>query len=171
MTRRLRIEEMERLLRSLADSPLAEPPGPTLRRARALGAHLPRPDATGNWIIRMLADTLLDPLPAGVRSAAGGERRMLLAAGSGSLEREIDLLFLPDPAGRIRILGQVLPTAPGLRVEVRSGRSVRRAEPGEGGDFAIGALPARSRSFSLRIEEPGVADLVLADLPLPRDRE
>lgn len=170
MTRRLRPEEMEQLLHALAGSPLAEPPEPTLRRARALAAHLPRPDATGHWIVRVVTDTLLDPLPAGVRSGSGGERRMLLVAESGAREREIDLLFLSDPAGRTRILGQVLPTAPGLRVEVRSGRSVRRAEPGEGGDFSLEALPAASRRFSLRIEETGVSDLVLADLLLPRDR-
>ena len=80
-----------------------------------------------------LAIRAAEPVPAGVRNAGAGERRMLLELhplGREHTPLQLDLRVRREPAGGVEMAGQLLPPWVGAPVEVRrAGSSKRRREP------------------------------------------
>ena len=140
-----------------------------LRKARALGSRLgSRPVGGLQWLTALVFDSAAQPLPVGVRSAAGGQRRLLYEAQAGSAEErcQLDLRVRREPAGTIELTGQLLPPWVSARVEAATGRTRRKKTLGESGEFLIRGIPARAETLRLEIRGEDGEQLVVQEVPL-----
>ena len=169
-------ESWERWVReTLQGSHLKEPPGGTLRKAVALGGRLrPEESAAGRWLAKLVFDSAAEPLPAGVRGEAAGERRLLYQIPPGTLVDEggqLDLRLVREPRGTVELIGQVLPPVADAWVEARVARTRRRQRLGDDGEFLLRGLPSRAGELRLEIRREGEEPLVFEGVPLlsPKD--
>lgn len=163
---------LERLLSARS---LQEPPRDVLHRAIALGALLPSPaPSLGEWLVRLVFDSGAQPVPAGLRSGGSAERRLLFeatSAGEPGAVRQVDLRLRRESGGDVEVIGQCLPPLPGTTVEVRSGRSTRRATLDESGEFLLRRVPGRAEALSLAWTSSDGDEVLLAvdAVPVPED--
>jgi hypothetical protein len=147
---------------------LRQPPGSTLRRALALGSQLEPTTGAAAWLVRLLFDSAGQPLPAGVRGASAGQRRLLYEARTkAGGELQLDLRLRRQRDGSLELTGQLLPPWTGAQVEAAAGRTCKKLVLGDAGEFLVKRLPARAESLSLRIRAASGDELDIADVPLP----
>ena len=149
---------------------LHQPPGSTLRKALTLGGQLEPQTSAAAWLVRLLFDSAGQPLPAGVRGASTGQRRLLYEALTqpGS-EVQLDLRLRRQRDGSLEVTGQLLPPWAGARVEASSGRTRRKLVLGDAGEFVVKRLPARTETLSLKIRAESGDELDIDDVPLPEN--
>lgn len=162
----------DELIDRLAGRSLTEPPAATMHRARALATRLPSPAPSPvRWLVELLFDSSLSPLPAGVRGAAGSERRLLLRLGpAGESGVELDLLLRRESTGAVSIQGQLVPPPGEGEIEVDAGARLRTLTLSEVGDFRIAGVRAAADHVSLKIAFPGVEPIRIDNLRLPDGR-
>jgi len=147
---------------------LREPPAAVVRRAIALGHGLRSRSARGlDWLVELLFDSTAQPLPAGVRGAAGAERRCLYGARRAEASCQVDLRLARGPRGAVELTGQILPPPKGGWVEATIGKSSRRRKLGKTGEFVFRRLPGHARTLKLEILGEDARSLVIDDVPLP----
>jgi len=116
---------------------------PGALRERALAAFAPAPAAAPAGgvagLVRLVFDSLRDPLPALARRAVGEARRLRFTLGDGAFELECEAAEAGLVVMRGRLGG---PEAALHRIEVRVGDEARSAWPDAGGSFALEAVPA-----------------------------
>ena len=161
-------EPLEKLL---AARSLKEPPRDVLHLAFALKARLPEAkESLAAWIVRVVFDSGLQPVPAGLRSAGGSsERRVLFEAQMGSDAaslRQVDLRVKREAGGTYEVLGQCLPPWQAASVEVRSGRTRRSADLDDAGEFLLRGLAAKD-ALTLTLKVGGLPVVTLDPVPLP----
>jgi hypothetical protein len=154
--------------KTLKEARLEEPSPGALRRAVALGSQLPGKKALGQWLVELIFDSASAPLPAGVRGAAGGERRVLYQIGlpEGGEPWQLDLRVRRESGDTLAVTGQILPPLAGGRVEARVGRVRRTRELGESGEFLLRSLPVEAGTLRLEIFPDDGESLVIPDIPL-----
>ena len=149
---------------------LQAPSAGALRKARALGSRLDSKPVGGlQWLTALVFDSVAQPLPVGVRSAASGQRRLLYEARGGSAAEErcqLDLRVRREPAGTIELMGQLLPPWVRARVEATAGRTKRKKTLGESGEFLMRGIPARAEALRLEIRGENGEQLVVQEVPL-----
>lgn len=149
---------------------LQAPSAGALRRAEALGSRLaPRPASGLRWLTELVFDSAAQPLPVGVRSAAGGQRRLLYEARADPATKDrcqLDLRVRREPAGTIELMGQLLPPWAHARVEATAGRTKRKKKLGESGEFVIRGIPARAQALRLEIHGEDGERLIVQEVPL-----
>jgi len=147
---------------------LREPSTKALRRALALGERLQAGStATRPWRIRLCFDSLLEPLPVGVRAHAAGERRLLYeirSAGRAGRSLQLDLLIRRRATGRLDVTGQLLPPPDRGRVEVWWDGERRSGKIGSGGEFLLRGMAGVSRPFELRLQAADF-EVTVPDIP------
>jgi hypothetical protein len=144
---------------------LVEPPPHVIRLAVALAGSIePKPGRVRAWLARLVFDSSRELLPVGLRRRAAAERRLLFEI-SGRTERravrQLDLRVRRLRSGPVEVTGHLFPPPEKARLEIRAGRSVRKAEMNELGEFLIRDLPAASRGIVVRIEARGDAPIVV----------
>ena len=151
---------------------LAQPSPGVIRRAIALGGQLAGRSAAGPgaWA-RLIFDSATQPLPAGVRSAAPAERRLLYELREAGGERETGQLDLrvhreSGEKSKIEIRGQVLPQRPGAVIKAEVGRYRRRLTLDESGEFLLRGVPGQATSISIEIDGPEHESLIIPAIPL-----
>jgi len=153
---------------------LQEPPNAALRRALALGSQLASGARHSHWLVKLLFDSAVQPLPAGVRGSTA-DRRLLFEARAGADEAaayQLDLRLRRERGGSLELTGQVLPPLEGARIEVQAGRVRRGQALGDTGEFVLRGLPRGAGSLRLRLEEAEGPGLELPEIPLlPVDGE
>lgn len=119
---------------------------------------------------RLLSDSLLAPLPAGVRSEASGQRRILGRAGRWSF----DLRFEPSAGKRVYLTGQVLGSAPqhavpaGLVIALMSADTLlARTEANQFGEFHLQFVPKTGLQMYVDIPGSRPIGIALPDLDSP----
>ena len=145
---------------------LHEPPEGAVRRAVSIAAasREDRPGAV-EWLVKLLFDSSVQPLPAGVRAAASEPRRLLYEV-RGRESHQLDLRLRRERAGTVELTGQLLPPAADARVVAQLGRLRRTARMSAAGEFLLRGLPGKSPSVRLEIETDG-EPIVVPDVPLP----
>lgn len=151
---------------------LAEPSPGAVRRAIALGGQLGGRSATGPgaWA-RLIFDSATQPLPAGVRSAAPAERRLLYELGDAGDDREAAQLDLrvhreSTGGGKIEIRGQLLPQRPGATIRAEVGGYRRRVTLDESGEFLFRGIPGQATSIAIEIDGPEDESVIIPAIPL-----
>ena len=163
-------EESVDLVRALRGKHLAEPPSGVLRRAIALGERLePRPRAL-RWLVDLLFDSAMQPVPVGVRGGTS-ERRLLYKIQDDAETCQLDLRVRQEPSGGAEVVGQLLPPWPGARVEVRAAKLTKAASLGDSGEFLVRGLPVKAERFRLTIRRPDGTTVVIDSVPVPSQRE
>jgi len=154
--------------KTLREARLEEPSRGALRCAVALGSQLPGRKTAGQWLVELIFDSASAPLPAGVRGAAGGERRILYQIGppEGGEPWQLDLRVRRESGDTLGVTGQILPPPAGGRVEARVGRIRRTRKLGESGEFLLRSLPVEAGTLRLEILPDGGDPLVIPDVPL-----
>lgn len=166
---------LERLLSARS---LTDPPRDVLQRALQLKALLPRaPESLGEWLVRLVFDSGMQPLPAGLRAGAAtapSERRLLFEArrtGETGAPRQVDIRVRRESGGDLEVAGQCLPPwspeAGAVTVEVRSGKTSRRATLDDSGEFLLRRLPSRTESLSISWTAGDQLLLSLESVPVP----
>jgi hypothetical protein len=162
---------LETLLRG---SSLQEPPRDVLHRAFALKELLPQAaPSLVDWLVKLVFDSGLQPVPAGLRSGGSSERRLLFEARTESdpaTVRQVDVRVRREAAGTVEVLGQCLPPWKAAKVEVKSGRSKKTAEVDEAGEFLLRGLNAKGETFELSLVVDGRPLLTLGAVPVPDSR-
>ena len=147
---------LERVLETTRGGPLPEAPPDVLERAIAIAAR--GRAATGGerrgWgLARLVRDSLSQPLPAGVRGAPGGERRLLYQAQEADLDLEIS--EAPEGGARLRLTGQLLvrgiPPQAGTLATLRTaaGAAVAEAAADPVGTFVFPAVSPGSYALDV----------------------
>ena len=154
--------------RTLKQARLEEPPAGTLRRATALAGRFAEKKAAGQWLVEMIFDSASTPLPAGVRAAAGGERRVLYQIGppEGGEPWQLDLRVRREGGDELAVTGQLLPPLAGGRIEARAGRTRRRRKLGKAGEFVLRSIPVEAGALRLEIFPDAGESLVIPEVPL-----
>ena len=134
------------------------PPASAVRLARALfdrRAESPLA-AVPTLVARLLGDTALVPVPAGVRSGRSIARHALFEAGGYSVDLRLEE---DDARPQFVVVGQVLDpggaAAPGEGAEavlVRAGRVVATGAVNEFGEFRLDCAPARGLTLQVPID-------------------
>jgi hypothetical protein len=149
---------------------LEEPSRGALRTAIALGGGLAeRAAGRKPWWFETIFDSAAEPLPAGVRGAGVGERRLLYQLREPDTEEDthqLDLRIQRARGGELMLTGQLLPPWSDSRVEARSGRTRRSTPLGKAGEFQLRGLPVRDDGVQLRIEGGEGQVLLIPDIPL-----
>jgi hypothetical protein len=155
----------------LAGRFLVEPPRDVLHRAFALKSLLPQAaEGLGAWIVRLVFDSGVQPVPAGVRSGGSSERRLLFEARRSESDpepRQVDLRIRRESGGGIEILGQCLPPWKAASVEAGSGKAAKSAEVDEAGEFLLRGVSAKGGPIVLRLVVDGREMLVIDAVPVP----
>jgi len=153
---------------------LHEPPNAAMRRALALGSELASRVRRSHWLVELLFDSAVEPLPAGVRGSTA-DRRLLFEARSGADEAiayQLDLRLKRERGGSLELTGQLLPPLVGARIEARAGRVRRSRTLGDTGEFVLRGLPRGAGSLQVRVEEADGPGLEFPEIPLlPADGE
>lgn len=111
-----------------------------------VAAALAAPSVVAAWqdldagLLDVLADTAMQPVPAGVRSG-GGPRLVTFGSGSGPDNCSVEVEVGVEPAGTLRLVGLVVPTGPG-ELEVRHPGGVMRVPVDELGRFRAAGVPS-----------------------------
>ena len=127
------------------------PPVPAALREQALAAFAPSAQASPvarvlEQVARLLFDSASTPLPAAVRHALGGARRLRFALGDDRLELEYE----PESAGLASLRGRLLSEeAPLHRIEIAAAAESRVVWPDAGGAFALDDLPAGEATLTV----------------------
>jgi anti-sigma factor RsiW len=81
-----------------------EPPASALRHAQALYS-LYRPEASGfaRWVARLIHDSAVAPLPAGMRAQSRASRHAIYEAGTYCLDLQVE----QQPSGLVTLVGQL----------------------------------------------------------------
>jgi hypothetical protein len=159
---------------TLKQARLEEPSPGALRRAMALGGRFPEKRTPGQWIVELVFDSASTPLPAGVRTAAGGERRVLyrIDPPTGGESWQLDLRVCRESGDELAVTGQLLPPLDGGHVEARVGRVRRKRKLGKTGEFLLRSIPVEAGTLRLEVVPDSGESLVILDAPLlPKDEE
>ena len=153
---------------ALRGKDLHEPPQGALRKALALGSRLVSGARGSHWLIELLFDSAVEPLPAGVRGSTA-DRRLLFEARMESDEAagyQLDLRLRRARTGSLEVTGQILPPLLGGRVNARAGRVRRSQALGDTGEFVLRGLPRAADSLELQLEQADGSTLELPGIPL-----
>jgi hypothetical protein len=151
----------------LKGSRLKEPPRGVLQRAILLRERLPQRHGVAQWLVQVLFDSGLQPVPAGLRAAPStSERRILFEARQGDDVRQVDLRLRREPGGTIEVLGQCLPAWPaGVAVAAKAGGRKVALEPS--GEFILRGVRVKGETLALTFATGGAPDLVIDGIPAP----
>jgi predicted anti-sigma-YlaC factor YlaD len=128
---------------------------PEALRARALAAFdvlapSRQPRETAWRTAALVFDSVLDPLPAGLRRTVGEARWLRFSLGDHLLDMEVE----PEAGGVVTLRGRLSVEAPALfRIEVGAARERRTAWPAASGHFALERLPAAE--VTIEVSGPG----------------
>jgi hypothetical protein len=142
---------------------LAEPPDSAVRSVRGMFAiHGPKkPTSARSLVAKLLFDSFLSPLQAGVRSSAADSRQLLYGTG----DYRVDLRFEPQiDSDKVLLTGQVLNSADPAQgldsapVILLHGRKVfAESRTNQLGEFHLECL--LDSQLELRIKLPGSAEV------------
>lgn len=159
--------------KALKGQSLHEPPNAALRKALALGSKL-TPRRQGSLrLVRLLFDSAVEPLPAGVRGSAS-DRRLLFEArreDDESAAVQLDLRLRCRRGGSLEVTGQVLPPLVGAKILAVAGRVRRSKILGDTGEFVLRGLPRGAETLTLQVEEADGRGLELPEIPLAPSEE
>jgi len=102
-------------------------------------------------LLDVLADTALQPVPAGVRAASGpsgGPRLVTFGSGDGPDACCVEVEVGVEPSGTLRLIGLVVPTGPD-ELEVRHPGGTLRVPVDDLGRFRVAGVPSGPLSLVL----------------------
>ncbi len=134
--------------------------------------YKPQKPLLGAVLARLISDSFLQPLPAGVRSSAPAARQFVYRAEN----LIVDLRLESQPGSdRISLIGQVLDSqhpdaGPGsvLVILLRDGETAAETASNEYGEFHLEFQPHDGLMLSLRAGEKGSIIIPLQDLEVSR---
>ena len=139
------------LIEDIKGDLLCEPPNATMRRAKALSAHLPAPGKLLGRGFRLVFDSALQPQVEGIRSAGSENvRRLLFDLLDGMAQ--LDLEISQVARGKVSVAGQVLPPQANCSVAIRGGGRRAKTKAESTGEFFLPHVTVRGSALFVDLD-------------------